>query len=1569
MRVRMSLPLVVSALLLLLCWQAYSEDVSPQADFCEFATASDARAFGWDTEATNGKPVLEVVSDSRVGRYAILASGRDFMGEWGTLVLKRELDLSGAGKGDKIVFFIKQNVSSGVFVNIEGIYRTVPLPQQEWVRVELDMDLAEWTAASGQPKTWGRKKRIAIYARQFTSSGQYIALDGLSFRIGGRQIPANIPPSPEVQPTEPPRQPVSGGPDARGTSLAGPPPRPVSDELAMRAAAIGLPQEGDDAWLLGNEDALWAVSKQNGSIVGGWNGQRRERCVERVEGTYFLEDRQRLLVASENDDAILEGRLEGERHELTVRCANKVLKDISIQKTYRTQGGTLVREIRFFSNGAAPFFLSYRSEAVLDPSFREGGCYVGAGSFGPIESAADIQSERQAMYYTNSRGMVLSNRSRGYSIAHYRSKQDGRFLLPWWTFSRAESAKDCFYYTPTGWKIPFGISRLEPSGTVSYEEDLAVSPGDYYDFVTRGYGAREELRNEIDGLGPVPSWLGDVVAMRFEGGASGREYTDFNNVKRILELTDDGYVIVLISGMGPNWADYYVDKGLVGLHGGWIDGTELREWVSKIKALSQRVKVGIYCYMDAANDSARLYREHPEWFRTTDKDGNIVNHFPGIPSRTSMFNNPECRRAILAQYDLIFDYLGVDFVYLDDALANNLVNWQTGEVLREADCYDFFRGIREVAARHGPDKAVFFNGQGNPYGDINFIEAYNRLAAEFWRPFAGVALGVETFLINRPAVRVVPLYWTKPLDREYVNRVLALGWIPALEYTEDVESRPFVSAAFEIGNANPISARYEPDWRTRKEIEIESYAVRRLGDRSSLLSFINRKDATLRQPIRIRVDSLDVERGGPLYVWQYRIEDPTKYKGYTSEKMARTVYEQSGWRLDMIAAPECRYAGGYTEELTFETDLSPHTLTMFAIGSQPAGVYSVNGLPVNFFFSKVRGVTLDGRVDTDAVAIRVRVKADCDRCEILLFPPNGWSTREVFLDDRPLSANWVAFGDSLCPLITVRHGDHQVRVVCSDRPLPVLEAGSPEVLLADDAVRVRLPAVSDALGALVTVQQEGQLLFNRMVDAEAGYFRVPLPPRRGGKCHVNVAAVRRAGGMARVVCAPVELDLPDAPPVLALTPCEPGIVPGIKEVVEVNRKIMGLDVLRAARETTPTSVTPFQSDLKALTVDVTTDTLTVDAGTTRKIEGYLGAAFGGFEIRNLRTLRIRLRNTYFGAPHINGPGIHTHIYYPTSRLFAGFIVDYHSPAGYAKRAALGVGVIHPDCNTPFPSYGKGGPPDQLVDLGPIVSEGPETELDLDLGRYAPDGWDGQVWFSVGSDWALPGRRLNARILSANQPIAGRAAVGTDPSAIRAAFLRAKRHLVVPKAGSPPAIDGVLDDVAWKHAARIEQFFLVGGSGNPTVRTTLLATYDSEYLYVAFACEEGKRRKPIVGRGDIWRDDEVEIYLDTENQRKGYKQLIVNAGGDKMELSWPGGGWNVGAIARATIAEGSGWTVEIALPFRGLGKIPSPGDTWAANFCRYRPEGADFPLELITWAPTEKGFGGDEVAKFGTLTFE
>jgi hypothetical protein len=346
-------------------------------------------------------------------------------------------------------------------------------------------------------------------------------------------------------------------------------------------------------------------------------------------------------------------------------------------------------------------------------------------------------------------------------------------------------------------------------------------------------------------------------------------------------------------------------------------------------------------------------------------------------------------------------------------------------------------------------------------------------------------------------------------------------------------------------------------------------------------------------------------------------------------------------------------------------------------------------------------------------------------------------------------------------------------------------------------------------------------------------------------------------------------------------------------------------------------------------------------------------------------VQVRLANTFHDAFHYRGPGFHVPDQ-PHTRNFAGIVVDYHTPAGYAKRVALATGVRHRECSCPFPDWGKAAVADESRDLGAGLIETPETTFALDLQPYAPADWDGQVWFSVGTDWVCANRRVELQILAANDAVTGEFLSGTDPRAFREAYGR-PRQLTVPRSSVGITIDGLLSEESWRAAARTDEFFLLGGEGASRAKTTAMATYDDTNLYVALVCEEPDRRKPLIIGGAPWDDDEVEVWIDARGDQKTYRQVILNGANSKMEY-WESGPGPIGATTAVHVTEGDSWTAEMAIPFAGLGaKPPQPGDTWRLSLCRGRPPGRKNPThELIVWAPLEGGF--NDLRNFGTVTF-
>ncbi|HIE53286.1 MAG TPA: hypothetical protein EYP85_16160 [Armatimonadetes bacterium] len=175
----------------------------------------------------------------------------------------------------------------------------------------------------------------------------------------------------------------------------------------------------------------------------------------------------------------------------------------------------------------------------------------------------------------------------------------------------------------------------------------------------------------------------------------------------------------------------------------------------------------------------------------------------------------------------------------------------------------------------------------------------------------------------------------------------------------------------------------------------------------------------------------------------------------------------------------------------------------------------------------------------------------------------------------------------------------------------------------------------------------------------------------------------------------------------------------------------------------------------------------------------------------------------------------------------------------------------------------------------------------------------------------------------------------------------------------------MDEEAWREAAVVKRFLLLGQKAFPKVKTEVRVFYNEAHLYVGFRCEEPERRKPLTGTGALWRDDEVELWIDRQGKAKSYIQFIVNAGGEWIALSEKG---PKQCPARVSVGiRPREWIVEIALPFSMLGGPPRKGEVWRINFCRHRPASARLPRQLITWSPLKSGF--NELQRFGLAVFK
>lgn len=1326
-----------------------------------------------------------------------------------------------------------------------------------------------------------------------------------------------------------------------------------------------FPYESETVWYLGNGEAAWGISKTTGQVVGGWNAKIKECYLLSLEGRYHLEDRKSLVTGVESQDTVQSSKFFDKEQRLELTCANSKVPDLTIRKRYWVRGNKLFQRVGFVTKSNDLQFITYNSNAKFEQAYRDAGYYMGGGDGGgPLVPAPRITAWQKVTEHQNTaKGMVLHQPENGYGFAHIRTRLDDQFVWPWFTGAIASycEKENVLQYTPDGWDMSLGTSRLSQTKETSYEQYVSVFEGDWQKFFRSEYALLPEVQQGLKEIPPVPGWVGEIKA---------DTSSDIQRVRRLLEVTDEGYIMVLVD-LGGSWADYYVDRGL---EGGWAGGSitaeELKDLIQRIKALSPRVKVGTYMWNLSTFENCRIYKKHPEWFRTANKDGEQVSTFPGVATNYAyLLSIPECYNELLAQVDLVLGYLGTDFIFLDSSCAVNLIDWKSGEYSRDDLCFRLYRDMKRVAAKHGLDKMVFFNNRGNPYGDINYIEARATISADYWRQFTGIAAVMQEFVSStRPKARIVPLYYVTPHERDYVNRVLAMGWIPELVYGNVLERRAFIQAAYEIGNCTTVPVRYSPDWKRDKVTKIESYAVQRGGDPGYLLSFISHEEKPQTLPVELDLDSFKLDRNGPVFVWEYVVENANEYKGVATERLARSVYRNTGWQLDRVTRRRLVYAGPYREKLELGVNMKPLLLYQLYVTSQPEAVYSENHLPANYLFGRMPKVSLREKADWKKGSVKIQVDSSREEVEIVVFLPlSSHRLGRVSLDGQPVEPVLVWEGGDVFPVIKVGQGRHTVAMAFSSTAVtePVVVKG----LSADESpsgLRVGLPGFDKAI---LTIEKDGRVLSNRMAKRADRDMVLPLASaRNAGEYLVSLRAVVDGKGQVQLATSdPAVVRLPAAVPDLGLSSEKSPMLPGKREIVAVNREIQGLNVLRSAVLTTETPRGSFQPNLEALMVSVNPDDLLLEAGTTRKIQDdSRGAAFAGLEIKNLRKIKVKLSNTFHNAFHIRGKGYHVPLT-PNSRNFAGIIVDYHTAKDYTKRVRFAVGVMHPECSSTYPDYGKVAVADEAYDLGMSLIEVPEKTFALDLQRYAPKDWDGQVWLSVGSDWVASDRRLKLQILAANEAVSGEFLSGTDPKAYQAAY-RKPKTLMAPRSPGGIVIDGSSDEEMWRGGARAEQFFLNGGEGVSKARTTAMLLYDDENLYVTFICMEPNRRKPFVQGGAIWDDDEVEIWIDAKGDGKTYRQVIVNGVNEKMEFS-EGGPNRIGAKTAVRVVEGESWMVEMAIPFAGLGvKPPKPGDTWRLSLCRYRPAGKDFNSEQIVWAPLQ-GAGFKDLANFGTLTFK
>jgi hypothetical protein len=199
-----------------------------------------------------------------------------------------------------------------------------------------------------------------------------------------------------------------------------------------------------------------------------------------------------------------------------------------------------------------------------------------------------------------------------------------------------------------------------------------------------------------------------------------------------------------------------------------------------------------------------------------------------------------------------------------------------------------------------------------------------------------------------------------------------------------------------------------------------------------------------------------------------------------------------------------------------------------------------------------------------------------------------------------------------------------------------------------------------------------------------------------------------------------------------------------------------------------------------------------------------------------------------------------------------------------------------------------------------------------------------------------------------------------PAAIgQAAVSVAPSDVSIPFVDQAPFIDGVLDERAWQAAAVLDGFVQTrpGDNTPPSKPTFVLLAYDARALYLGVRAidDPAAVRATLARRDDILQDDHVRLFLDTFNDRRRAYLLVFNPFGVQQDGIWTEGAdpdysFDVVMESRGRVT-GSGYEIEVRIPFRSLRYAAGEKRSWGLHVQRYIKHAND---EEDSWRPLVRG---------------
>lgn len=190
----------------------------------------------------------------------------------------------------------------------------------------------------------------------------------------------------------------------------------------------------------------------------------------------------------------------------------------------------------------------------------------------------------------------------------------------------------------------------------------------------------------------------------------------------------------------------------------------------------------------------------------------------------------------------------------------------------------------------------------------------------------------------------------------------------------------------------------------------------------------------------------------------------------------------------------------------------------------------------------------------------------------------------------------------------------------------------------------------------------------------------------------------------------------------------------------------------------------------------------------------------------------------------------------------------------------------------------------------------------------------------------------------------------------------------------PRIDGRLDDAAWQTAAAVQGFRQrePDEGAEASEITVVRVVYDQTTLYIA--AEMTDRAPAEIRASELRRDNTLEsddtfsVLVDSYHDHRNAFVFRINPRGTRFdalvrnESRFYYADWDEQWTAAAALTE-TGWTAEIAIPFKTLRFTNAPDQVWGLNFERVIKR----KNELAYWAGWGRNYAFQTVSQAGHLT--